>query len=385
MFSTTMNIKQIFQKIALATMLCLVCCVSTLNVHAQESPPASSSSASPGQTQSAAPQREFAETPELKQPPRVWLVVEVLERVSSAGKSSLAFNDAMTVVILDSATQSPIYARSGELVEVGKARTYYVSIVPPANKPYTVEKDGVQVLRTPRTLADDIVFQRDFTVTPATDALSPNAYSYSVSEPLYKPAPLVRSDANTIEQELAAMRRELSQLRRELSEAKQEKLDGKKKRKISSPKTSKKSTSSATPRDIAAMEREIESVRRDINIAKSSNQQTPQSSSLQPRTMLDTPLPSDLASAMRSCVYVIQFCAVPIEREAQRIAEALASDNVRDARVEYFEDATRGLKMFRVRGGCFISSSDARTSIADYKRAADHLHLGVTPIVVRNP
>ena len=61
--------------------------------------------------------------------PRVWLTVEVLEKKPSLGNKSSAFNEFIPVVIVDSATNAYLYALSGEMVEIGKQRTYFVSVV----------------------------------------------------------------------------------------------------------------------------------------------------------------------------------------------------------------------------------------------------------------
>lgn len=285
--------------------------------------------------------------PDIKRNPRVWLVVEALERISSPGKSSLAFNDQVKILVLDSASQTPIYTRSGELTEVGRGRTYYISIVQPSDVRYLVEKESVLILRTPVILTDDLVFQRDFTVARTSTGLDP--LPYQISEPLYVPQPYVRLDTSGVDQELYAVRRDVAELRRNYDDV--------------------RPSYHTNPLLRRPVPGDYDDVRYDMDLLP-----------------LRTPSPSSLRNTIPAvCNYVVQFCAVPIEREAIRIAGLLAQDAVRDARVEYVEDLSRNLRMYRVRGGCFASAADARQVLSRFKAASERLRLGVSPIVVKSP
>jgi hypothetical protein len=83
------------------------------------------------------------------------------------------------------------------------------------------------------------------------------------------------------------------------------------------------------------------------------------------------------------CPYIVQFCALSLEKDASQIREALKGASINDARVESFKDITRGIQYFRVRAGCFTELGNARTAQDSFFKTAQRLKLGVVPIVVK--
>ncbi|MFY8000238.1 MAG: SPOR domain-containing protein [Candidatus Kapaibacteriota bacterium] len=248
-------------------------------------------------TASAAQVRDTATIP----PPapaqsRVWLTVEVLEKKPSLGSKSSAFNEFIPVVIVDSATNGYLYALSGEMVEIGRQRTYFVSVVSGEDKSFLVEGSPIQIVRTGEPQKDDLIYQREFVIR------------------------------------------------------------------------------SSSPADTAASIPE--------NIVAEAPQQKPV---LKPQAATL----SYKADAQNPCPYIIQFCALSLEKDALQIRDALrraASNDKRltDAHVEPFFEKVRNIQYQRVRAGCFSSINEAKQALEVFTKTAQNLKLGVVPIVVKS-
>ena len=227
---------------------------------------------------------------------RVWLTVEVLEKKPSLGSKSSAFNEFIPVVIVDSATNGYLYALSGEMVEIGKQRTYFVSVVSGEDKSFLVEGAPVQVVRTGEPEKDDLIYQREFVIRSSApaDSSAPVPETIVAEAPASKP--LLKPDAATL---------------------------------------------------------------------------------------------SYNANAQNPCPYLIQFCALSLEKDALQIRDALrraASGEKRlaDARVEPFFEKVRNIQYQRVRAGCFASITEAKQALEAFSKTAQSLKLGVVPIVVKS-
>lgn len=238
-------------------------------------------------------QQTFAQQPDSAQTAksRVWLTVEVLERKPSLGLSASALNEYIPVVVVDSASNAYLYALSGEMVEVGAERTYFVSVVSGDDKRFHIQGSPVQIIRTGLPVEKDLVYQREFiikeTTTPDTALHLPERI-VSDTPPSAKPS--LKPQAATI---------------------------------------------------------------------------------------------SYNADKLPDCPYIVQFCALSLEKDATSIREALKGASVQDARVESFKDISRGIQYYRVRAGCFTELPNAKTALALYFKTAQRLRLGVVPIVVK--
>ncbi|MBL7993318.1 MAG: hypothetical protein JNN25_17905 [Candidatus Kapabacteria bacterium] len=227
--------------------------------------------------------------------PRVWLTVEVLEKKPSLGNKSSAFNEFIPVVIVDSATNAYLYALSGEMVEIGKQRTYFVSVVSGEDKSFLIEGSPVQVVRTGEPQKDDLIYQREFVIRASTPADTSASIPENIVAEAPSPKPLLKPDAATI---------------------------------------------------------------------------------------------SYKADAQNACPYIIQFCALSLEKDALQIRDALrraASKDKRlaDARVEPFFEKVRNIQYQRVRAGCFSTITEAKRAMETFTKVAQSLKLGVVPIVVK--
>lgn len=247
---------------------------------------------------SAAQMRDTAAIPPVHAPtqPRVWLTVEVLEKKPSLGNKSSAFNEFIPVVIVDSATNAYLYALSGEMVEIGKQRTYFVSVVSGEDKSFLIEGSPVQVVRTGEPQKDDLIYQREFVIRASMPADTAASIPENIVAEAPLPKPLLKPDAATI---------------------------------------------------------------------------------------------SYKADEQRPCPYIIQFCALSLEKDALQIRDALrkASANdqrLADARVEPFFEKIRNIQYQRVRAGCFATISEAKQAMDTFTKTAQRLKLGVVPIVVKN-
>lgn len=222
---------------------------------------------------------------------RVWLTVEVLERKASLGNSASALNEYIPVVIMDSASNASLYALSGEMVELGADRTYFISVVSGDDKRFTIQGAPVQVIRTESPTQKDLVYQREFlireTLPPDTTLHLPERI-VSDAQPMRKPS--LKPEAATI---------------------------------------------------------------------------------------------SYNADKLPECPYIVQFCALSLEKDAMQIREALRSAAVSDARVEPFKDIARGIQYYRVRAGCFFELGKAKSAQDSFFKTSQRLKLGVVPIVVK--
>jgi hypothetical protein len=230
--------------------------------------------------------------------PRVWLTVEVLEQKPSLGANASAFNEFIPVVIIDSATNAYFYALSGEMVEVGQNRTYFISLVSDDNASFLIQGAPVQVVRTGEPEDEDIVYQREFIIraTVSADAEAPIPENIVLDAPPAPNKPQLKADAATL---------------------------------------------------------------------------------------------SYNANALNPCPYVIQFCALSLEKDALQIRDALrrqtpADKRLADARVEEFFEKVRNIRYQRVRAGCFAGISEAKEALQSFSAVAKQLKLGVVPIVVKS-
>jgi cell division septation protein DedD len=89
------------------------------------------------------------------------------------------------------------------------------------------------------------------------------------------------------------------------------------------------------------------------------------------------------ADKQQDCPYIVQFCALSLEKDAMQIRDALKGASIQDARVESFKDISRGIQYFRVRAGCFTETMNAKTALDSFFKTAQRLKLGVVPIVVK--
>jgi hypothetical protein len=227
--------------------------------------------------------------------PRVWLTVEVLEKKPSLGNKSSAFNEFIPVVIVDSATNAYLYALSGEMVEIGKQRTYFVSVVSGEDKSFLIEGSPIQVVRTGEPQKDDLIYQREFIIRASAPADTSASIPENIVAEAPSPKPLLKPDAATL---------------------------------------------------------------------------------------------SYNANAQNACPYIIQFCALSLEKDALQIRDALrhaASSEKRlaDARVELFFEKVRNIQYQRVRAGCFATITEAKQAMEAFTKVAQKLKLGVVPIVVK--
>ncbi|MDW8220890.1 MAG: hypothetical protein RML40_10195 [Bacteroidota bacterium] len=101
---------------------------------------------------------------------RVWLTVDILEQKPSLGSRAAAFTELIPVVIVDSATSAYFYALSGEMVEIGKERTYFVSVVSGNNKSFLIEGAPIHIVRTGTPTTTDLTYQREFIIRAAVEA-----------------------------------------------------------------------------------------------------------------------------------------------------------------------------------------------------------------------
>lgn len=228
--------------------------------------------------------------------PRVWLTVEVLEKKPSLGNKSSAFNEFIPVVIVDSATNAYLYALSGEMVEIGKQRTYFVSVVSGEDKSFLIDGAPVQVVRTGEPQKDDLIYQREFVIRASAPSDTSSAIPENIVAEAPAPKPLLKPDAATL---------------------------------------------------------------------------------------------SYNANAQNPCPYIIQFCALSLEKDATQIRDALrraASSDKRlaDARVEPFFEKVRNIQYQRVRAGCFSTIAEAKQAMEIFTKTAQKLKLGVVPIVVKS-
>jgi hypothetical protein len=332
-----------------------------------------------------------------------WLVVEVIERDTPRGKA-VRFTDFLPVVIVDSATQAAIYARSGELVEVGVERTYYLSVASTGERRFTIDGDPVQRLRAGTPIEDDMVYQREFSIvyeggpTPSLSVLPPQM------NPQISPSQAASMPTQE-ETELARLKREMMAIRSELDDVKRDRLT----RSTLPPQSATRGEERSSelqpiPQDIVA-----ETLPTLAPTPQSSVYPPPASSQAASRMTLPEPrplLPSDDEEAeglslprverqpygpisleqmpALDCGYRVQFCATPIEREAERIRAALEQGGVQETSVELFQEPRRRITFYRVRGGCFASYNQVRTALLSYARTAERLRLGLQPIIVRN-
>jgi hypothetical protein len=294
-------------------------------------------------------------------PLKNWLVVEIIERDAAGGKA-LKFADFLPVVVVDSATQTAMYARSGELIEIGTDRTYYISIASTGERRFSIDGKPIQRLVAGTPLDDDMVFQREFYVVFENGPSSaPLSISPSSAMPNAMPTtPRAESDEN----ELAHLRREMVAMRMELNDVKRQKLL---RESIPQQPASRGEMPSRATRAVAS---DDESVTTDDGD--------------EPAELTTAPMiMREVASAVQ-CVYRVQFCAVPIEREAERVRAALAHSGIAPTSVEIFLDPRRNITFYRVRGGCFSSVAQSRNALREYSRLAERLRLGVQPMMVRN-
>lgn len=240
--------------------------------------------------------RDTLSADSIAQPLRVWLTVEVSEKKASLGNNSAAFNELIPVVIMDSATQAPLYALSGEVIEIGQNRTYFVSVVSGQDKTFQVQGAPIQIVRTSTPKDDDIIYQREFIIAkevPAdTTAPVPDKIVTDTPQP--------------------------------------------------SPQTA---------------------------------QQT-----AQPQTTTFTTVS---ATVFAECPYVVQFCAMSVEKDAVNVRDALRRASVKDVRIELFNDTSREIRYHRVRAGCFSTLPQAKTALDKFAQLSQQLKLGVVPIVVK--
>jgi hypothetical protein len=221
---------------------------------------------------------------------RVWLTVEVLENKPSLGSSSSALNEYIPVVIVDSATSAYLYALSGEMVELGAERTYFVSVVSGDDKRFNIQGVPVQIIRTGAPMERDLMYQREFVIKETVKADTAMFMPERIASDLPPAKPTFRAESATI---------------------------------------------------------------------------------------------SYKADKLQECPYIVQFCALSLEKDATQIRDALKGASVLDARVESFKDITRGIQYFRVRSGCFTELSSAKTALDSFFKTAQRLKLGVVPIVVK--
>jgi cell division septation protein DedD len=221
---------------------------------------------------------------------RVWLTVEVLEKKPSLGNSSSALNEYIPVVIVDSATSAYLYALSGEMVEVGAERTYFLSVVSGDDKRFNVQGAPVQIVRTGAPVQQDLMYQREFVIKETVKADSTMQVPERIASDTPPSKPTFRTESATI---------------------------------------------------------------------------------------------SYKADKQQDCPYIVQFCALSLEKDANQIRDALKGASVQDARVESFKDIAREIQYFRVRAGCFTEIMNAKSALESFFKTAQRLKLGVVPIVVK--
>jgi hypothetical protein len=336
------------------------------------------------------------------QPPRNWLIVEVLEKGtpgsstgSQNGKSAsdreIKFSDFLPVIIVDSLTQGVIYARSGEVVQIGNNRTYFVSVASGRDAPLNIQGEAVQRVRTGTPTDDDVIFQKEFIVLnasalPTVPATTNTAPSSSLPPKSANPAPRTSTDIEELKQQLAQMRRELDRLRVMPEQPKRtaDELRGAGVRNAPPPRTA--ANTNVTPADVERAERAERAERpRTTPAMPAPPARRGSAEGVEAETSLaEQPSGTVLEPYRSSCVFGIQFCAVPVQREAERIRNLLMQE-IEDARVEVFDDGRRNITFYRVRGGCFMSYSQARVALRQYVRTSERLRIGVQPFVVRNP
>ncbi len=329
------------------------------------------------------------------QPPRNWLIVEVLEKGTpgsstgshngkSASDRDIKFSDFLPVIIVDSATQGVIYARSGEVVQIGNNRTYFVSVASGRDVPLNIQGEAVQRVRTGAPTDDDVIFQKEFIVLNAS-ALPPvpatTSTNSSSSLPSKSPSssPQSNTDIEELKQQLAQMRRELDRLRAMPEQPKRttDELRGTVARSTLPPRTA---NTNIPPADVERAERPSITPIIRISPPRRGNVEGVETET----SLVEQPSGSIIAPYRSSCIFGIQFCAVPVQREAERIRNLLMQE-IEDARVEVFDDGRRNITFYRVRGGCFMSYSQARAALRQYARTSERLRIGVQPFVVRNP
>jgi hypothetical protein len=309
-----------------------------------------------------------------------WLVVEVIERAEPGGRA-IRFSDLLPVVIVDSATQTPIYARSGELIEVGVNRTYYVSIASSGERRFMIEGQPVQIVRTGLPLEDDMVFQREF---------------YIIYEGGPTPAPLVAPPPQTSSSqalqpderaELERLRRDMMIMRSELDEVKRQKLH-----RSYMPDTKPLPARGEFPNKPASSVISREGLPSNSLWANAEEYErydvssTPAPSvpfSVTPAPVLSvSPATNLYAESGIGCLFRIQFCAVPVEREAERIRSLLSEGGIQNTSVEVYQEPRRNITFYRVRGGCFVNLVQARSALREYTRIAERVRVGAQPMVV---
>lgn len=222
--------------------------------------------------------------------PRVWLTVEVLEKKPSLGSFASALNEYIPVVIVDSATNAYLYALSGEMVEVGADRTYFLSVVSGDDKRFNIQGTPVQIVRTSAPTSKDLMYQREFIIRETVQADTTLQVPERIASDSPPAKPTFRAESATI---------------------------------------------------------------------------------------------SYKADKLPECPYIVQFCALSLEKDAVQIRDALKGASVQDVRVEPFRDISRGIQYFRVRAGCFTEILNAKTSMDIFFKTAQRLKLGVVPIVVK--
>jgi hypothetical protein len=342
-----------------------------------------------------------------------WLVVEVIERATPRGKA-VRFADFLPVVVVDSATQTAIYARSGELIEIGTERTYYISVASTGERRFTIDGDPVQRLRAATPFEDDMVYQREFSIvyeggpTPSLSVLPPQMTAQ------VNPAQ-AQSMPSAEETELARLKRDIITMRSELDEVKRDKLtrsalpaETATRGEQRDPRDSRLNTSTEALPQEAASSLPLEAQPLPSSFAPQSTQPLYTPSLYAPplyapplptpRPLLPTEMDDAEGISRRSqygpasleqlpaldCGYRVQFCATPIEREAERIRAALEQGGVEETSVELFQEPRRNITFYRVRGGCFASYTQVRTALQMYARTAERLRLGLQPMIVRN-
>jgi hypothetical protein len=87
--------------------------------------------------------------------------------------------------------------------------------------------------------------------------------------------------------------------------------------------------------------------------------------------------------ATSQCPYLVQFCALSLAKDAERISSVLRKASITDIRVEMFVDIARNITYHRVRAGCFATVMAAKTALEQYAKTVQSLKIGVLPIVVK--
>jgi hypothetical protein len=87
--------------------------------------------------------------------------------------------------------------------------------------------------------------------------------------------------------------------------------------------------------------------------------------------------------ARSQCLYIVQFCAMSLENDAERISFMLHSASVADSRVEAFADSSRKITYHRVRAGCFTTITAAKGALEGYMKTIQPLKLGIIPVIVK--